>query len=83
MLHLMLNYIFLMPNYYVFLMSNKINLIIFGEQGINIHWKDWFWSWSSNTLATCCEELTFGKDPDARKDWRQKEKEATENEMIR
>ena len=32
MLHLMLNYIFLMPNYYVFLMSNKINLIIYGGQ---------------------------------------------------
>ena len=23
-----------------------------------IHWKDWGWSWSSNTLATWCEELT-------------------------
>ena len=25
----------------------------------------------------------IGKDPDARKDWKQKEKEAKENEMIR
>ena len=25
---------------------------------LNIHWKDWCWSWSSNTLATCWEELT-------------------------
>lgn len=32
MFHLMLNDIFLMPNYYAFLMSNKINLIIYGEQ---------------------------------------------------
>ena len=24
---------------------------------LNIHWKDWCWSWSSNTLATWCEEL--------------------------
>ena len=24
---------------------------------MNIHWKDWCWSWSSNTLATWCEEL--------------------------
>ena len=23
---------------------------------LNIHWKDWCWSWNSNTLATCCEE---------------------------
>ena len=26
---------------------------------LNIHWKDW--CWSSNTLATCCEELTHWK----------------------
>ena len=25
------------------------------------HWKDWCWSWSSNTLATWCEELTHWK----------------------
>ena len=25
---------------------------------LNIHWKDWCWSWSSNTLATWCKELT-------------------------
>ena len=28
---------------------------------LNIHWKDWCWSWNSNTLATCCKELTHGK----------------------
>ena len=28
-----------------------------------IHWKDWCWSWSSNTLATWCEELTLWKRP--------------------
>ena len=28
---------------------------------LNIHWKDWFWSWTSNTLATWCEELTHLK----------------------
>ena len=28
------------------------------EINLNIHWKDWWWSWSSNTLATWCEELT-------------------------
>ena len=26
-------------------------------------WKDWCWSWNSNTLATCCEELTHLKRP--------------------
>ena len=27
------------------------------------YWKDWCWSWNSNTLATWCEELTYGKRP--------------------
>ena len=30
---------------------------------LNIHWKDWCWSWSANTLATWCEELTHWKRP--------------------
>ena len=30
---------------------------------LNIHCKDWCWSWSSNTLATWCEELTHWKRP--------------------
>ena len=30
---------------------------------LNIHWKDWCWSWNSNTLATWCEELTPLKRP--------------------
>ena len=30
---------------------------------LNIHWKDWCCSWSSNTLATWCEELTHWKRP--------------------
>ena len=34
-------------------------------------------------LATWCEELTHWKDPDAEKDWRQEEKEATADKMVR
>ena len=30
---------------------------------LNIHWKDWCWSWNSNTLATWCEELTHWNRP--------------------
>ena len=30
---------------------------------LNIHWKDWCWSWSSETLATWCKELTHWKRP--------------------
>ena len=30
---------------------------------LNIHWKDWCWSWRSSTLATWCEEPTHWKRP--------------------
>ena len=28
---------------------------------MSVHWKDWCWSWNSNTLATWCKELTHLK----------------------
>ena len=34
-----------------------------GKSVLNIHWKDWYWSWSSNTLSPWCEELTHLKRP--------------------
>ena len=30
---------------------------------LSVHWKDWCWSWNSNTLATWWEELTHWKRP--------------------
>ena len=30
---------------------------------VNIHWKDWCWSWTSNTLTTWWEEVTHLKRP--------------------
>ena len=33
------------------------------QSWIFIHWKDWCWSWNSNTLATWCKELTHRKRP--------------------
>ena len=30
---------------------------------LNIHWKDWCWSWISNILATWCKELALWKRP--------------------
>ena len=30
---------------------------------LNIHWKDWCWSWNSSTLSTWCKELTHWKRP--------------------
>ena len=49
---------------------------------LNIHWKNWYWSWSSNTLATWSKSWLTGKDPDAGKDWRQEEKGTTEDKMV-
>ena len=34
-----------------------------GRSTLNIHWKNWCWSWSSNTLAIWCKELTHWKSP--------------------
>ena len=29
----------------------------FERSALGVHWKDWCWSWNSNTLATWCEEM--------------------------
>ena len=39
----------------------RSNQSILKEISPNIHWKDWWWSWNSNTLATWCKELTHWK----------------------
>jgi len=49
---------------------------------LNIHWKDWCWSRNSNTLATYAKSWLIVKDPDHGKNWRQKEKGMTEDEMV-
>ena len=41
----------------------RSNLSILKKSVLNNHWKDWCWSWSLNTLATWCEELTHWKRP--------------------
>ena len=38
--------------------ARKSNQSILKEINLHIHWKDWCWNWSSNILATWCEELT-------------------------
>ena len=43
--------------------ARKSNQSILKEISPNIHWKDWCWSWNSNTLATWCEEWTHLKRP--------------------
>ena len=38
--------------------ARRSNQSILKEINPEYHWKDWCWSWSSNTLATWCKELT-------------------------
>ena len=43
--------------------ARRLDQSILKEITPEYHWKDWCWSWSSNTLATWCEELTHWKRP--------------------
>ena len=50
---------------------------------LGVHWKDWCWSWNSNTFwPPDAKSWLIGKDPDAGKDWGQEEKGTTEDEMV-
>ena len=41
---------------------------------LNIHWKDWCWSWNSSILAIWCKVLTFWKRSWCWENWEQEEK---------
>ena len=41
--------------------ARRSNQSILNKSVLNVHWKDWCWSWNSNTLATWCEELILEK----------------------
>ena len=43
------------------LTARSSNQSVLREINPEIHWKDWCWSWSSNTLATRYEESTHWK----------------------
>ena len=38
--------------------ARRSSQFILKEISLGVHWKDWCWSWNSNTLATWWEELT-------------------------
>ena len=44
-------------------LTRRSNQLVLKEINLNIHWKNWCWSWSSDTLATWCEESTHEKRP--------------------
>ena len=60
----------------------RSNQSILKKSILNIHWKDWCWSWNSNTLATWCKEMTHWKRSYDGKVWRQEENGTTEDEMF-
>ena len=65
------------------LTARRLNQSILEEINQNIHWKDWCWSWTSNTLATWWEEPTHWKRPWCWKRLRGGgEGRVTENEVI-
>ena len=43
--------------------ARRFKKSILKEISPEYHWKDWCWSWNSNTLAAWCEELTHLKRP--------------------
>ena len=43
--------------------ERRSNQSILKDIILGAHWKDWCWSWNSNTLATWCEGLTHLKRP--------------------
>ena len=43
--------------------ARRSNQSILKEISPAIHWKDWGWNWSLNTLATWCKEVTPWKRP--------------------
>ena len=46
------------------------------------HWKDWCWSWSSNTLVTWCEEPSHWKRPQFWERLRARGEGTTDDELV-
>ena len=62
--------------------ARRSNQSILKEISPGVHWKDWCWSWNSNTLPPHAKNWLIGKDSDAGRDWGQEEKGTTEDEMA-
>ena len=55
--------------------------LILKKSTLNVHWKDWCWSWNANIWPPDEKSWLIWNDPDAGKDWRW-EKGMTEDEMV-
>ena len=52
------------------------------KSSLNIHWKNWCWSWSPKLWPLNMKSWPTGKDLDAGKDWGQEERGTTEDKMF-
>ena len=50
--------------------ASRSNQSIVWKSVLDIHWKEWCWSWNSNSWPPDAKNWLIGKNPDARKDWR-------------
>ena len=62
--------------------AKRSNQSILKKSALNIHWKDWCWSWTSILWPPDAKNWLTGKDPDAGKNWRWEEKVTTEDEKV-
>ena len=62
--------------------ARRSNQSTLREISPNIHWKDWCWIWSSNTLTISCKEPTHWKRPWCWKRLRTGGEENTEDETV-
>ena len=64
------------------LLHHQVIALITGELTLNIHWKDWCWGWSCNTLVTWWGELTHWKRTWCWERLKTGGEGATEDEMV-
>ena len=62
--------------------ARRSNQSILKEISPGVHFKDWCWSWNSNTLATWCKELTHWERPWCWERLKAGEKGTTQDEMV-
>ena len=66
----------------IIMTARRSNQSILKEISPEYSWKDWCWSWTPILWPPDTNNWLIGKDPNARKDWRQEEKGTTEDEMV-
>ena len=75
--------LFVLTNWEVLTLQGDPTSPFWRRSALGFLWKEWCWSWNSGTLATSCQmSWLIGKDSDAGRDWGQKEKGMTEDEMA-